>query len=162
LCPTPSVTPEAASHPFLTTIEAELVALNEQYDAFIDVYDRTGRMDTGKTADPGSVEAIKCAEGHAVRLRRMILQTALALPAGSIVALGLQARLIASETPDWWGEVGIGASEEACRDLLVRLMGLANVKPVKRPDVTPEELQGWIDNPETRPGGGRYSDGAAQ
>ncbi|KAB1071518.1 hypothetical protein [Methylobacterium planeticum] len=134
--------------PFATTVEAELIALNERYEEFQRVHDDLNCV----SPTPANGKALNQAEAHSARLQRAILREAVGLPAASISALGLQARLIASVSGGWWDDDEIELPEQLCRQLLDRVLGLAGLSRIRRPDVTPDEIRGWLAEPATAPG----------
>ena len=161
LSATPSAGPPPQPFPFAATVEAELVALNERYEAVQRAYEaaHTHDMEIAANNDPALKNALEYASVHSLRLRRIVMREAMGLPAASILSLGLQARLIAHEASDWWEDEHVDHHHELCRMLLDRLMGLAGVSRIHGPDLSADDLLGWIAEPSTAPGASDHCEG---
>lgn len=149
--------PQATRHELellAQSVEQHLIDANREYEALLYTYDRAGNL---KDVVPKSMHHAEYegVEIHTLRRMRAIWRRALALPATSILALGLQARLVATQVDDWWEEEDLMKGEAGCRQILDALIGLAGLSHIKRPDVSVAQLQGRLVDPETGPGGCR-------
>jgi hypothetical protein len=145
----PVSAPTEPAHP-PTPIAEQLIDLNQRFEAFDEIM---FEADVARGHAEGDMYPIVCrvaekAEVHARRVGAECFQEAMELPATTVLELGLQARMIAREMHEWWGDETLQAGERACRVLLTRLIALAGLKRIHVPDVTAEELFGWLRDPE--------------
>ena len=138
---------------FSTTVEAELVTLNEASTKWWQLHNDAGRADDAAAHLPDGLEAESLqhmagmASSHSIRKCRENLYKAVSLPASTVVELGLQARLISAELNEWWDDNKQEDGELACRALLDRLMGLAGVARIPLFDLEPEDARDWLERP---------------
>lgn len=141
-----------ASTPPAASIAAQLIELSRQFEQFDDIAFEADDVRGITEGGHGGVShrVIDLAETHAKRRCSELLQVAMELPATNILELGLQARFVAREMNEWWGSKELNTDERACRILLTRLIALAGLERMYVPDVSSDELLGWLRDPETK------------
>lgn len=139
------------ARPPVASIAAQLIELNQRFEAYdeITVEADAARVHAEDDRYPIVNRAADLAEVHARRAGAECFQKAMELPASTILELGLQARMIARELDEWWGNETIQPGERACRMLLTRLIALAGLDRIHVHDLTAEELFGWLTDPES-------------
>lgn len=139
----------------LSNVEAELTALAAEYDDLIRASDEVDTLENeGDGPVPaGLANAIDMAQKHLGRRRRAVVRNVMALPASTVLAFGLRARIIEH---DACVVLDRGDSDAAnLRALLLGLISAAGLSPIPHPDVTTNEIRGWLADPETAPGARR-------
>ncbi|MCJ2110546.1 hypothetical protein MKK64_04905 [Methylobacterium sp. E-025] len=152
----PAPTPPAA-HPGLSTVEAELTALVAEYEGFARVSDEAmAREDDAGLPLPENLENAIDRVRHFANLgREDTVRHVMALPATTLLGFGLKAQILEHDAGAAWDGSDADTDTARCRALLHGLIAAAGLSPIPRVDVTPDEIRGWLADPETAPGASR-------
>jgi hypothetical protein len=146
-----------AAHPGLSTVEAELTALVAEYEGFARVSDEAmAREDDAGLPLPENLENAIDRVRHFANLgREDTVRHVMALPATTLLGFGLKAQILEHDAGAAWDGSDADTDTARCRALLHGLIAAAGLSPIPRVDVTPDEIRGWLADPETAPGASR-------
>jgi hypothetical protein len=142
-----------AAHPGSSVVEAELIALAAEYEGFARASDDATALED-KTGLPlprlldNAIDRVR----HFTNVgREDTVRRAMALPATTLLAFGLKAQILEHDAGAVWGDHGDDVDIVRCRAFLQAVIAAAGLSPIRWPEVTPDEIRGWLSDPTTAP-----------